>query len=492
MTHAAIRSTALALLVAMSGCHTITEIKSEIKTLIPAPPPKLLSQTDTPNQAADFLEDIEHKTFDFFWANANPKNGLVPDRYPTRSFASLAAVGFALTAYPIGVERGYVTRQQARERVLQTLKFFRDSPQGVGPKGFSGYKGFYYHFLDMDTGVRFSEQSELSMIDTALFISGVLFCESYFDGSDNDEKEIRKIADFLYRRIDWKWASRDDGVVALGWSPELGFHQRSWRGYNESSIMYVLGLGSPTSPMPASAWQSYTSTFDFHWINEGEWYLAFPPLFGHQFSHVWIDFRDIRDAYMRAKGIDYFDNTRRAIYAQRSYVIANPMKWVGYSGNLWGITACDGPTDAKLDFNGETRVFHSYAARGAGGPQNYDDGTLAPNAVAGALPFTPEIAIPTLKLMKEDYGKYIYSTFGFVDAFNPSFKYDDVKLKYGRVVPDIGWVDTDYLGIDQGLTVAMIENFRSGLIWRIMRKNPYVRRGLERAGFQGGWLDTWG
>jgi hypothetical protein len=330
------------------------------------------------------------------------------------------------------------------------------------------------------------------MIDTALFISGVLFCVNYFDGSEPEEKELRKIADWLYRRIDWGWASRDDGVVALGWSPELGFHQRSWRGYNESSILYILGLGSPTAPMPASAWQSYTSTFDFHWVNDGEWYLAFPPLFGHQFSHVWIDFRDIRDAYMRSKGIDYFDNTRRAIYAQRSYVIANPMKWVGYSSRLWGITASDGPADEKLDYNGEPRMFHSYAARGAGGAQTYDDGTLAPNAVAGALPFAPEIAIPTLKLMKEEYGKNIYSTFGFVDAFNPSFQYEDVKLKFGRVLPDVGWVDTDYLGIDQGLTIAMIENFRSGLIWRVMRRSPYIRRGLERAGFQGGWLDTKG
>ena len=455
-------------------------------------PPALLEQTDTPTEAGAFLEDIEHKTFDFFWANANPKNGLIPDRYPTRTFASLAAVGFALTAYPIGVERGYVSRADARDRVLKTLRFFRDAPHGPGPKGTTGYKGFYFHFLDMETGVRFGEQTELSMIDTALFISGVLFCQSYFDESNPEEKELRKIADLLYRRIDWHWASRDDGEVALGWSPELGFNQRSWRGYNEASIMYILGLGSPSSPMPASAWASYTSTFDFHWVNEGEWYLAFAPLFGHQYSHVWIDFRDIRDAYMRGKGIDYFDNTRRAIYAQRSYVIANPMKWEGYSAKLWGITACDGPADVKLPYDGEIRMFHSYAARGAGGAQHYDDGTLAPNAVAGALPFVPEIAVPTLKFMKEQYGKYIYSTFGFVDAFNLSFHYEDVPLKYGRVVPDVGWVDTDYLGIDQGLSIAMIENFRSGLIWRFMRRNPYIRRGLERAGFQGGWLATSG
>jgi hypothetical protein len=458
----------------------------------PAAPPRLLEQTDTPNQAAEFLEDIERKTFDFFWATANPKNGLVPDRYPTRIFSSLAAVGFALTAYPIGVERGYVSRADARDRVLRTLRFFRDAPQGSAVKGFAGYKGFFYHFLDMQTGVRFNERSELSMMDTSLFIAGVLFCQSYFDGADPKEKELRKIADWLYRRVDWAWASRDDGEVALGWSPELGFHQRSWRGYNESSIMYILGLGSPTAPMPAAAWQAYTSTFDFHWINEGQWYLAFPPLFGHEYSHVWIDFRDIRDAYMRRKGLDYFDNTRRAIFAQRSYVIANPMKWVGYSSRLWGISASDGPANAELEFNGEMRLFHAYAARGPGGAQNFDDGTLTPSAVAGALPFTPEIAVPTLRLMKEQYGKYIYSTFGFVDAFNLSFKYTDVPLTYGHVVPDLGWFDNAYLGIDEGLTIAMIENFRSGFIWRIMRRSPYVRHGLERAGFRGGWLDTAG
>lgn len=482
----------------MSGCRTVTHsvesaVSSTVSTLknvvSPPPAPKLLAETDTPTVAAEFLEDIEHRTFDFFWANANPKNGLVPDRYPTKSFASLAAVGFALTAYPIGVERGYVTRIQARDRVLLTLRFFNSLPMGVAAKGFAGYKGFYYHFLDMDTGLRYNEQTELSMIDTALFIAGVIFCGSYFDGTSNEEKEIRRLADVLYRRVDWPWASRDDNEEALGWSPELGFHQRSWRGYNESSVMYILGMGSPSKPMGDAAWQSYTSTFDFHWINEGEWYLSFPPLFGHQFSHVWIDFRDIRDAYMRNKGIDYFDNTRRAIYAQRSYVIANPMKWEGYSGRMWGITASDGPTDAKLDYNGEPRQFYSYAARGAGGAQNYDDGTLAPNAVAGALPFTPEISYPTLKMMKDEYGKYIYSTFGFVDAFNESFKYEDVKLKFGKVIPDFGWVDTDYLGIDQGLIVTMIENFRSGMVWHYMRKSPYIRRGLERAGFQGGWLE---
>jgi len=453
----------------------------------------IIATTETPTQAGEFLDDIEHRTFQFFWDQANPVNGLVPDRYPTPSFASVAAVGFALSAYPVGVERGYVSRAAARARVLTTLRFLRDAPQGPGVEGMTGFKGFYYHFLDMNSGARWSGQSELSMIDTALLISGVLFCESYFDGKDAAETELRKIADGLYRRVDWAWAARDDGGVALGWSPEMGFHPRNWKGYNEASILYVLGLASPTHPLPAGAWQSYASTFDFSWQNDfGEWRLGFPPLFGHQFSHVWIDFRDIRDAYMRGKNMDFVDNTRKAIYAQRGYAIANPMHWKGYNHLVWGLTACDGPTDVKLSYEGETRNFYSYAARGLGGAHTFDDGTLCPNAILGSLPFTPEIALPALRQIKEKYGAVIYSTYGFLDAFNLSFTYEDVKLKYGRMVPGFGWVDTDYLGIDEGLSIAMIENFRSGLIWKVMRRNPYVRSGLKRAGFSGGWLETSG
>ena len=476
-----LRPLSLAAALALCGCAGHTAVRTTI------------AETETPTQAGEFLDDIEHRTFQFFWERANPKNGLIPDRWPTPSFASVAAVGFALTAYPIGVERGYITRAAARDRVLTTLRFFRDSPQGPAVEGMTGYKGFYYHFLDMNTGARWSGQSELSMIDTSLLIAGVLFCESYFDGKDPAETELRKIADALYRRIDWAWASRDDGGVALGWSPEMGFHPRNWKGYNEASILYILGLASPTMPLPPSAWQVYASTFDFHWQNDfGEWHLGFPPLFGHQFSHVWIDFRDIRDAYMRGKNMDYFDNTRKAIYAQRGYAIANPMHWKGYNHLIWGLTACDGPTDAKLPYEGETRNFYSYAARGLGGAHTYDDGTLCPNAVLGSLPFVPEVALPSLREMKQKYGAEIYSTYGFLDAFNLSFHYDDVKLKYGRMAPDLGWVDTDYLGIDEGLSIAMIENFRSGFVWRVMRRNPYIRSGLKRAGFTGGWMETTG
>jgi hypothetical protein len=448
-----------------------------------------LSTTEVPLESAEFVEDLEHRAFNFFWETANPANGLVPDRYPAPSFASISAVGFALTAYPIGVERGYVTRAAARDRVLATLRFFRDAPQGTAARGMTGYMGFYYHFLDMGTGMRYSPRTELSLIDTSLLIAGVLFCQSYFDGRDPAEVELRKIAEELYERVDWTWASRDDGEIALGWSLEYGFHPRSWRGYNEAMILYVLALGSPTHSIPDTAWQSYISTNQFHWDGPpDERYLAFPPLFGHQYSHVWLDFRDIRDAFMRDKGMDYFENSRRATWAQQRYAIANPMHWKDYGPLVWGISACDGPADVNLPYDGEKRVFHSYAARGIGGAHTYDDGTIAPSALAGSMPFAPEIVLPAMEQIKAQYGDYVYSTYGFVDAFNPSFDYG-VPLMSGRRIPGVGWFDTNYLGIDQGLTVTMAENYRSGFIWRIMRRNPHIRRGLERAGFKGGWLE---
>jgi hypothetical protein len=266
-----------------------------------------------------FLIDLEQRTFHFFWDTANPRNGLVPDRFPSPSYSSVAAVGFALTAYPVGVERGYVTRKEARKRVLTTLRFFRDAPQGHSPTGMTGYKGFYYHFLDMKTGQRF-EDSELSTVDTALFLAGALFCQSYFDRDDPEEAQIRRIVDELYRRVDWQWAQPHAPAISLGWSPEEGFLEYDWRGYNEAMLVYLLALGSPSHPAGPEAWAEWTSTYDAgSWGTVfGQEFLNFAPLFGHQYTHVWIDFRKLQDAYMRRRGIDYFENTRRAVYAQRA------------------------------------------------------------------------------------------------------------------------------------------------------------------------------
>jgi hypothetical protein len=434
------------------------------------------------------LEDLERRTFQFFWDTANPANGLVPDRFPSPSFASVAAVGFALSAYPIGVERGYVSRAQARERVLRTLRFLRDAPQGPGADGFAGYKGFFYHFLNMGDGLRWSHGVELSTVDTALLMAGALACADYFDGREPGEGEIRRIADEIYRRVDWAWAANAAGGVALGWTPEKGYHPMRWHGYNEAMILYLLGLGSPTFPLPDGAWREWTSTYDPAWRTEyGQTYLTFPPLFGHQFSHVWVDFRALQDDFMRGKGIDYFENSRRATYAQQAYAIANPMHWTGYGATLFGLSASDGPVGIAIPDGTGLRVFRQYAARGMGGAATYDDGTLSPAALVSSVVFAPEIVLPAVAELNRRYGRYVYSTYGFLDALDPSFDYD-VPVHAGSRIPGVGWVDGDYIGIDQGSTIGMIENYRSGLLWRIMRRDPYLRRGLERAGFAGGWL----
>src|SRR6266581_2559938 len=266
-----------------------------------------------------FLIELEERTFRFFWDTANPKNGLIPDRYPTPSFSSIAAVGFGLTAYPIGIERGYVTREAARQRVLATLRFFRDAPQGPSARGVSGYKGFFYHFIDMKTGERF-EDSELSTVDTAILLAGMLFCQSYFSGPEHEEVEIRDLAEQIYRRVDWGWAQPHAPAISLGWSPEDGFLEYDWRGYNEAMLVYLLALGSPTCAVGQQAWTEWTSTYDKSWRKVfGQEYLSFAPLFGHQYTHVWMDFRKIQDDYMRGRGLDYFENSRRAVYAQHRH-----------------------------------------------------------------------------------------------------------------------------------------------------------------------------
>ena len=435
-----------------------------------------------------FLDDLERRTFFWFWDKTNTVNGLVPDREPTASFSSVAAVGFGLTAYPIGVERGWVTREAALERTLTTLRFLRNAPTGPGASGVSGTRGFLYHFLDMETGRRF-EKVELSTIDTALCLAGALFCESYFDGADPQEAEVRALAEELFRRADWAWAATPRPPrISMGWTPEKGFHGYDWKGYNEAMIVYVLALGSPTHPAGDGAWPAYTSTYKWETFH-GQTFLNFAPLFGHQYSHVFLDLEGIRDAYMREKGIDYFENSRRATLAQRAYAIANPGGFAGYGEDVWGLSACDGPADVTLEVKGRPRPvrFYSYAARGAGAGDARDDGTLTPSAAAGSLPFTPDLSVRALRTMAARWGDDLFGPYGFRDAFNPTFTFA-ASLRHGRVVAGKGWFDVDALGIDQGPILAMIENQRSGLVWRTMRKNPAIVRGLRRAGFTGGWL----
>ncbi|MEA2724263.1 MAG: hypothetical protein QOH59_2034 [Gemmatimonadales bacterium] len=451
-----------------------------------APPAPSTADWKPSARATAFLDTLQRRTFDFFWERTSRRNGLTPDRWPSKSFSSIAAVGFALTAYPIGVERGYVSRADAGNRVLTTLRFFWEAPQGDAVSGMTGYRGFFYHFLDLETGRRF-ERVELSTIDTTLLLGGMLFCQVYFDGTDPTEIAIRAYADSVYRRVDWRWAQLRVPLVSMGWHQVEGFNSYDWRGLNEAMLLYVLALGSPTHPLDPAAWDAWTSTYQWGRFY-GQDHVGFAPLFGHQYSQAFIDFRGIQDAYMRGRGIDYFENSRRATYSQRAYAVANPGKWTGYAADAWGLTASDGPADTSLVIDGRTRRFMQYAARGASFNEVRDDGTIAPTAAGGSLPFAPEIALPALIAMREQHGDALFGRYGFLDAFNETFPGDRAPGA-GRTIPGRGWYDTDYLGIDQGPILIMAENYRTGLVWRYMRRHPAIIRGLRRAGFTGGWLD---
>jgi hypothetical protein len=424
-----------------------------------------------------FLDTVQARTLAFFLETADSTTGLTPDRWPSPSPASIAAVGFALTSYPVAVERGIISRAEAARRVRKTIGFLWALPQGNQSGGTAGYRGFFYHFLGMQTGLRVWN-CELSTVDTGFLLAGVLFCQSYFDSPDATEGEIRALADSLYRRVDWEWATDGSPGIRLGWHPERGFVTKTWTGYDEAMLLYILALGSPTHAVPAQSWNHYTATY--LWAPyQGLEFISFGPLFGHQYSHCWIDFRGIQDAYMRARGIDYFENSRRATASHRSYAIRNPAGFAGYSDSIWGLTACDGPRNVALDLGGRHRKFQTYAARGVSVDWVNDDGTIAPTAAGGSVAFSPEICIPALKAMRNRHGDKLFREFGFADAFNMTFVTPSTPL---------GWYDPDYLGIDQGPIALMTENLRSGLIWDVMKKNPYVVRGMKRAGFTGSWL----
>ena len=452
-----------------------------------------------PSSDAALLDDLEQRTFAYFRDTTPLATGLAPDRWPRKSFASIAAVGFSLSAHVIAAGQGWTPREQARELALNTLRFFQDAPQGPKPRGTAGHRGFFYHFIDVDTGDRFGT-CELSTVDTALLLAGVLHAAEYFDTNHWADAQIRRIAENLAEHVDWRWAQHRPPSISHGWAPERGFIASDWKGYNEAMLVYLLALGSPGRSVDAeawAAWSAWTSTYSRHWTTfHGQTHLHFAPLFGHQYTHCWIDFRGIRDAWMRqvgapdgaAPGLDYFENSRRATLAQRAYAQTNPLGWKGYGGDIWGITACDGPADVIRPYRGELRRYFSYAGRGAGGHDTFDDGTLAPTGALASLPFAPEIVLPALRALRQQYGPEIYGRYGFVDSLNPSFDYTDVALTHGRLATGLGWVDTDHLSIDQGPISLMAANHRRDQVWRLMRGNPQLRRGLQRAGFSGGWL----
>src|SRR5688572_5152285 len=423
------------------------------------------------------LHELQRNTFRYFWEETNPGNGLIPDNTSSEDVpASIAGVGFALASYPVAVERSFVSRAQAVKRTLATLRFFWESPQ-ASTRDATGYRGFLYHFLDVQSGRR-AWNCELSTIDTTLVVAGALTAAAYFDRATGDEREVRRLADSLYRRVDWPWALNGGPTVSHGWTPETGFLRDRWEGYNEAMILYVLGLGSPTHSLPQKSYLAWTSTYRWKRLY-GHEFLYGGPLFMHQLSHVFIDFRGIQDAFMRGQAIDYFENSRRATYVNQKYSIRNPRGFRDYGQHTWGITASNGPGPATRRIRGLTRRFLGYAARGV--PYGPDDGTLAPWAVAASLPFAPEIVLPTLAHCSKTY-RHMENEYGLVCSFNPTFP----RHNSGRP----GWMSKDHFALDQGPVILMIENYRSGLIWRLLRNCHYVVTGLRRAGFNGGWLPS--
>jgi hypothetical protein len=408
-----------------------------------------------------FIELVQRTAFDYFWYEASPVSGQVRDRSRPGAACSIAATGMGLTALTIGIDRGWITREQGLERVLVTLRTLWTTPQGTATSGTIGHRGFFYHFLECDTALR-AGTNELSSIDTALLIAGVLHTSTYFTEDDPLEAEVRSLADSIYERVEWTWLrTAPDGAISHGWYPDpegrtnvtsQGFIIYHYRGYDEAMILYLLALGSPTHAVGLQSWRAYTSTY--HWGSHyGFSFVTFPPLFGHQYSHLWTDFRGIADAYMRARGIDYFENSVRATLANRAYAVHNPNGYPNYGANEWGLTASDVPG--------------GYLARGAPPAMN-DDGTLAPTAPGGSFAFTPDESLAALRTMYDRYRAQLWGPYGFRDAYNIAQN----------------WFATDHLGIDQGPFVIMIENHRTGAVWASFMQHGAIQRGLERADFQ--------
>jgi hypothetical protein len=432
-------------------------------------PPESLS-----DEHVSLLHRLFAESYAFFEKEAKSPIGLIPDSTAEGSPCSIAAVGLAMTAHVAATHRGVTSRATAIREVLESLRFFSAAPQSRA-RDATGYRGFFYHFLDMENGAR-TWSSELSSMDTALLVTGFLSAAQYFDGDTPNEKEIRERADALYRAVDWTWMLAPDGAMCHGWKPGSGFLPYGYKGYSEALLLYVLALGSPTHPIPAESYDVWTSTYEWREIY-GHAYLHSGPLFTHQLSHCWIDFRGIQDAYMREHALDYFENSRRATYIQRAYAIDNPRDWIGYGECCWGLTASDGPGPARRSVNGKRRTFYFYEERGV--PDGLDDGTIAPWAAVASLPFAPEIVVPAIEhfnALDVDRSR----AYGFEATFNLSF----ASAKTG----DRPWVSPYNYGLNQGPIVAMVENYLTGVIWELMRGCPYIVRGLERAGFRGGWL----
>jgi hypothetical protein len=420
------------------------------------------------------LDRLQLSTLLYYLRETNPDNGMVRDKTEPGAPVSIAAVGMALATIPVIVERKVIIREFAVKLARKRLQFLLDCPQGPGPDA-SGYKGFFYHFLDIEDGRRVWN-CELSTVDSAFLFAGALTVATYFDHDSGPEAEVRALADRLYHRADWNWARDGGATLTHGWYPETGFIPHRWRGYDEGLLLYILGLGSPTHPLPPESYRAYCDTYEWKAIY-GHELLYSGPLFTHQFSHLWIDFHGIRDDFMRLHDSDYFENSRRATFVQQEYAIHNPHGFEGYGKDCWGFTASDGPGPARRVVRGVELEFFDYIARGA--PYGPDDGTVSPWVVVASLPFAPEIVVPTIRHFGEmDLG--MTNPYGFKPSFNPTFAVPDSPTGW--------WVTPYHFGIDQGPVILMIENYRTGLLWKVMRRCAPVSTGLRRAGFAGGWL----
>jgi hypothetical protein len=399
----------------------------------PAPAKANLSQEDD-----QFLEDLEKANFRYFWEQADPETGLVKDRCNVRApdntlVASIAATGFGLTALCIGHQRKFVSLSDASRRALAALRsLWRRLPN---------HRGFFYHFANKNTGERLWD-SEVSSVDTAILLCGILTCRQHFRHS-----EIRQLARDIFNRVDWTWLSEDTSLLPHGWTPEIGFLPYRWDDYSELMMMYLLGLGSSARALRTGTWDAWKrATFEY----DGLRYIgSFAPLFVHQYSQAWFDFRGKRDRYA-----DYFQNSVIATDVHRRFCLELARQFPDYSDDLWGITASDSENGYVI----------------WGGPPAFGpiDGTVVPSAAGGSLPFLPQAALRVLRNIKTRYGARAWCDYGFVNAFNP--------LK--------NWYDTDVIGIDTGITMVMAENLRTGFVWDTFMKNPEAQHGMERAGFK--------
>ncbi len=421
------------------------------------------------------LDRFQRAAFEYFLNNVNPDNGLIPDTQRDGSPCSISVVGFVLSCYPVAVERGWIERAHAAKLTLAALRFFADSHQGPETDA-TGYQGFYYHFLDMKSGRR-AWNCELSLIDSALLLAGVVAAGAWFDGADDTDTQIRRLAGDLYHRANWQWACDEQRTVRQGWTPETGFFHYDWEGYSEATILYVLAAASPGFPLGPESFKAWTRTYQWE-TTYGIECLYAGPLFIHLFSHAWIDFRGIQDGFAKQHGTDYFKNTAAAIRLQREYCRLNPGDFVGYDEIVWGLSACDGPSDMLVEESGRTTFHRGYAERGV--PFGPDDGTLVPWAGLASLPFEPDLAAANHATVCSRYPQ-VASDHMFYGSYNPS-------LPGQTGDGPAGWVSPNIYGLDQGLVVLMIENYRTGAPWKLMRSCDIIRRGLRACGFTGGWL----